>query len=167
MNKKYLIIAGLVLIGVGFSLTAKANALFFLPTVQTATATTTAAFIGVGTGTTTLSFDAYANGATRAANYATLFTQFAASSTSSLLTITPQYSQDGVDWYSDSTLIATSSVTAIQTANTYTWLAATTATSSRAIVIKTPTRYTRVQYSLTGAAGAVWAQIVPAREVIQ
>lgn len=157
---------------------AKANPSYTALSVQTATATTTASFIGVGTGTTTLMYDSYTAsntcGATTLANYtiadqATILTQLAASSTSSVLGIAVEYSNDCVDWYQDSVNVSTTTtptalVNNLNAVNTFTWIAPSTATTSKAVLVKTPTRYMRVKYSLTGAAGAVWGQIIPAKQ---
>lgn len=147
----------------------EANPSFFSPTVQTASATTTVNYATAGTGTTTLTYDTYTAGNTYKTNSAVLFTQFAASSTASVLNINLQYSQDGIDWYSDNLVSASTTVNSvlyIQTANSYTWVAAGTATSSKAILIQTPTRFVRAIETIpVGAgAGAVWAQIVPNKE---
>lgn len=143
---------------------AHANPFYLLPTVQTATATSSVSFMNAGNATTTLTLDAYSSGGPKADDRATLFVQNAASSTSSILNIAIQYSQDSIDWYSDNMSVASSSnPLQIQTANTYTWTAAGTATSSKALVVMTPVRYVRAVFTVPigAAAGAVWAQFVP------
>lgn len=157
-----LALATCLLLGI-FTFRANASAPDF-NVVNTAAATTTVAYITPGTATTTLTYDSLF----AASDQAVLLTQFAASSTSSVLNITMQYSQDGIDWYGDNLLVSTNSTStpakSIQIGNTYTWTAAVTATTSKAIFIPTPTRYTRVQYSMTGAAGAVWGSMVAKKQ---
>lgn len=131
---------------------------------STAAATTTASFITAGVSTTTLTYDSLFT----ASDKAVLLTQFAASSTSSVLNIGVQYSQNGIDWFDDELLESVNStstpVKSIQVANTYSWTAVGTATSSKAIYIPTPARFTRVQYSMTGANGAVWGAMVAKKQ---
>lgn len=131
-------------------------------TVKSAASTTTVTYIVSGGNATTTPYDAL-NG-DNAADSAVLLTQFAASSTSSVLGIKIQYSQDGIDWYDDNLLESTNSTTSptysMQIPNTYSWTAVGTATSSKAIAVPTPTRYVRAVYTMTGAAGAVWNQMV-------
>lgn len=161
-----LIAFAVIAVSVGIVKTVKASPIYFPPTTQTALATTSPAFIGNGTGTSTLTFNAYFSGSPTAARNAVLLTQFAASSTSAILTMSIQYSQNGIDWY-DNDLGSgngTSTVTDVSSAQTYKWTPVGTATSSKAIYIITPTQYVRVVYSLLGAAGAVWGQFVPEKE---
>lgn len=170
MKKIIIASVSLVLIGVIFiGIKVDANALFFLPTVTSSAATSSPSYIttaGVNASATT-TFDAYANGSPRAANYATVFSQFVASSTSSVFTVRIQYSQDGVDWYSDFINISTTTnPTNIATEKSYTFTAVSTATTSKAFKVETPTRYMRVVNNVSGAAGGVWTQIIPTREVI-
>ncbi len=172
MNKKIIgSIAGLIGILALASIT-HANPSQFAPTVQTATATTSVAYMTAGNGTTTLPYDSYNvtygtnTGSTYATNMATLLVQTAASSTSSVFSITLQYSQDNIDWYNDnlSQGATTTAVKNVSMANSYTWTAGGTATTSKAILIQTPTRYVRSVIGVTGASGAVWQQIVPIKE---
>lgn len=142
-----------------------ANPLFFVPTTQFSAATTSPAYLSVGGTSTTTSFDSYATGQPLAINKGVLLIQNTASSTSSVLGIAVQYSQDNIDWYQDNLPIATTTALSnISTANTYTWTAQGTAVSLKAIALNFPTRYVRVVFTSTGAAGAVWWQFVPQRE---
>lgn len=154
--------AALLLAAVGFTPARAASPDFNV--VSTAAATTTVSYMTAGTATTTLTYDSLYTGS----DSAVLLTQFAASSTSSVLNITVQYSQDGIDWYGDNLMVLTNSTStpakSIQIGNTYTWLAASTATTSKAVLIPTPARYSRIQYSMTGAAGAVWGQMVAKKQ---
>lgn len=148
-----------------------ANALFFLPTTSSSTSTSSPSYLTTSgaNATATTTFDAYSNGSPRAANGATILTQYVASSTSSVFTMRVDYSQDGVDWYSDNAVSqqATTTVMNIAANAAYSYTAASTATTSKAVLVKTPTRYMRVVYTIAGAAGAAWTQIVPTREAIQ
>lgn len=165
---------------------AHANPGGFPPGARTAAATTTPAYIGNGSATTTVVYDAYningtnqqTTGLTTDTDSATLLVQFVGSSTSAVLTTSFEYSQDGVDWYLDSTnddntISTTSTVVSLNQPNKYVWTyaalptggaAGTAATTTRAITVATPTRYVRAVFSLSGAAGAVWAQFVPKKQ---
>lgn len=167
-RKNNIVIAGVLtlaaLLSVSlFGLTTHAAAPDF-NSVSTAAATTSLTYITPGTATTTLTYDSLFTGS----DQAVLLTQLTASSTSSVLNITAQYSQDGIDWYGDNLIESVNSTStpakSIQVGNTYTWLAASTALTSKAIFIPTPTRFTRIQYSMTGAAGGVWGQMVAKKQ---
>lgn len=126
-----------------------------------ASATTTVTYLTPGTATSTQTYDSYGGGVgdPNASTNAVMLLQFAASSTSSVLNINVQYSMNGIDWYSDNLGAATSS-TGINVQNSYTWTAAGTATSSKAITIPTPVRYSRAVIGILGAGGAVYSNIV-------
>lgn len=164
--QKVLITAGASLVLLLGATAAHATALIFPKTVQTATATSTTSFLTPGTGTTTLTYDSYQNGANRKADSATLLVQVQASSTSSVLGISMQYSQDGIDWYGDNLQTATTT-TDISASNSYSWKAVSTAQLNKAIPFLTPTRFTRAVISDTGANVSVWAQVIPAVQVSQ
>lgn len=166
------IAASLLLLGL-FGVSAKAAAPDFNQ-VSTAAATSTLSYMGVGTATTTLVYDSMYTGS----DSAVLLTQLTASSSSTVLNTTVEYAQNNTidcvatptacDWYADNLLESynstTSPVKAIQVANSYSWTAVSSTRASKAIVIPTPTRYTRVTYSLTGAAGGVWGSIVAKKQ---
>jgi hypothetical protein len=163
---KYSLAGAVALVAIGMLLlasSAHANPLYFPPTAQTSSATSSPAYMTSGAATSTLSYDAYQAGVTKAVDKGVVLIQTVASSTSSAYTFAVQYSQDNVDWYQDNTL-ATSTNPNIGNAQNFTFTAAGTATTSRAISISFPTRYVRVQASVLGAAGAVWMQIVPQRQ---
>jgi hypothetical protein len=172
------------------AITVKANPSFFVRTVQTATATSTIAYMTPGNATSTLIYDSYAQGTPRASDSALLLTQFTASTTASNLAIALEYSNgDGstdcstspglCDWYKDNlftiTNASTTQATNIAVASSLAWNfasssqggAAVLSTNQRAlkaILVPMPTRYVRAVFTITGANGAVWAQIVPKRE---
>lgn len=163
---------------------AHANPLGFSCAAQTASATTTPVYMTAGTATSTLLFDTYCvngtnqpnTGNTNIANKLTLLTQFSASSTASVLGISVEYSQDGVDWYQDnylSPLATTSPAVLLATPNSYSWLFASSTLDGvantgnrvgKALQIQTPTRYVRVVYTLTGTNAAVWGELLPQKE---
>lgn len=157
-----------------FGVTAHAAAPDF-NTASTAAATSTLVYITPGAATTTLIYHSSFTGS----DSAVVLTQLTASSTSSVLNMSVDYAQGGFgidcsatplncDWYSDNlngSLNSTTTPTkSIQVANSYSWTAASTARTGKAIEVPTPTRYVRVTYSMTGAAGGVWAQIVAKKQ---
>lgn len=93
-----------------------------------------------------------------------VYFQAAASSTSSIFVITPQFSNNGIDWYNLAT--ATSTVTIagaspLTNSTSYQWTANTTATTSLVFNLPpVPANYERVQFSMLGAAGAVYSEYV-------
>ncbi len=163
--------AALVLIGsvcTLFALKAHANPSDL--NLSNTTATTTVSFVVVGTATSTETYDSYGGGVgePNASDGATLFVQMAASSTSSVLGIQLQYSQNGIDWFDDDLLQLTNATTTqatnVAVANSYTWKAAGTATTSKAFNVPTPTRYVRAVISATGANAAVWKVIIAKKQ---
>lgn len=164
-KQKISFIGSLVILAVlGFANLSHANPLFFPATAQFATATTTVQYFATGTATTTLvTFDSYSQGQPKATDKGVLLVQEAASSTSSVIQTTLEYSQDGIDWYADNTITA-SGVNNTSAPIAFAWTAAGTATSSKAYSVPMPTRYVRAKFSVTGAGAAVWAQIVPQRQ---
>ena len=96
--KKYIITSALVLtLVLFFGYQVKANPSYFTR-YQMASATSTLTYMTAGTATTTLTFDTGV-GAAGGADSAILNVQFTASSTSSVLNINYEYSQDNIDWY--------------------------------------------------------------------
>lgn len=153
--------------------TAHANPSSVSATVQTATATTSPAYMTPGTATSTLTFDAYANtgygGLNTIADKAALLMQFTGSSTSAVLGIKYEYSQDGIDWYTNfmlgpAGLSTTTAVTNLATPTSITWTYSA-ATPKAIITVPTPTRYVRAVFSITGANGSIWAQVAPVKEL--
>src|SRR5215207_850826 len=166
--------------------TAQANPSYFGVGTTTSAATSSPAFMTPGTGTsTTPVFDSYAQtlngGVTSKADVVGLLVQLTGSSTATILNATVEYSQDGIDWYRnfviDPNQTGTSTAPVFNIANPFSFsfkfasstvgggaVASTSNRSTAALLIPTPFRYTRVVFSLTGAAGAVWAQLVPIKE---
>jgi len=168
---------------VSFPAFAYANPSFFAIGTSTSAATTSPAYMTPGTGTsTTPVYDAYAQtfaGTPYKTETAGLLVQFSASSTNTVLGLGVEYSQDGIDWYRnfliDGTQSGTTTSPFVLTAPfSMTWKFASSTlgtastanptTTTAAIAIPTPFRYTRVVFSMTGGNGAVWAQLVPIKE---
>lgn len=160
---------------------AQANPLSFLSTSKSAAATTTQSFMTAGTATTTHSYDAYSQPSGFALNQATLLVQMGASSTASELRINIEYSHDNIDWFEDGGTLANNFATSskpfdISQVNQFklTFASSTPgglstvgdATTTRAILVKTPTRFMRAVFTLAaGSAGAnVWSEWVPIKE---
>lgn len=176
--------------GILFVPAAHANPLQFKPTVQTASASSTPAgafqgnFMTPGTATSSLAFDSYAAGQPFVTDQAALLLQFVSSSTASQVNINLEYSQDGVDWYQDGGTFENAFATSTKPFNlaqvnqyilpsstsTVPGLglpSATGATTTRAILVKTPTRFVRAVFSIPGGFGngAIWSQWVPSRQI--
>lgn len=170
---------------------AEANPSSFPGITQTAPATTTLSFLTAGTATTSLVYDSYGVGQPTRADEAMLLVWLNATNTSTTLDITLQYSQgsgDGsncvttptkCDWFYSATagdFATTTLVANISTVGSYRWTFASTspvlgistgvASTTRAIYVKTPTRYVRAVFTLpTGSSNAgVWAQFVPTKQ---
>lgn len=188
MKKIKRIISGTILsllaLGV-FAPVASANPSSFLTAcqVQTAAATSTISLMTPNTATTTLTFDSYCSGSTFKTDQASLLAYFNASSTASIVNINVEYSQNNSDWFQDaitSYSASTSQALSPNTITAYTWkfasstaglgaLPVTNNFTPRIFNLLTPTRYTRVIFSVPiGASnGGVWAQIVPVKQVAE
>ena len=133
----------------------------------TAIATTSVAYLVSGTGSTIFQFDNPVFGSGKIANMqgvdsVSLYVQGAASSTATSFSILPQYSNNGLDWYSNG--IATSSTAggafALASSTVYTWIPGTTATTSMVLNLPVvPAQHERVVVSANGAAGAVYMEV--------
>ena len=182
-------IAGiLVLGGLGFAGIAAAS-VYFSGGVTTSAATTTPAYMTPGTGTTTPVYNTYANSNNPTANvtgtipasaatFVTLLGAFTGSSTVSTLKITPEYSQDGIDWYQGYGITVPISTTTPNPTYAYSYVdsvtlpfASTTSNGAAgvqptmrfALKFPVPTKDVRFVVTLTGANGAFWGQVVPAK----
>lgn len=183
MNKKLVASIGIVIaifaVVLYFSREAKANPIQ-LATPSNTSATTSVSYMTAGTATTTYSYDSYSQGNPTRPYEAALLINFTGSSTSATLNINIEYSQDGIDWYQDGGSLYNAYATSskpfdVGTVNRFTYTyttqgaglaAGTNATSTRLVLVKTPTRYVRAVMTLpTGsAAGAVWATFIPSKE---
>lgn len=189
LSSKLYFIALLVLVVFASTTTkAHANPSYFagVPTAaQTAAATTSPAFMTSGTGTSTISYDSYIPTTkipTYKADSVGLAIQYTGSSTLSVLGMSVELSQDGIDWYSDSVLdqnnysTTTSQSVSLQQTNTMSMTfasstlaggAVTPANSkimTRFIVLQSPARFIRVVFSETGSNGSVWVTFIPIKE---
>lgn len=162
-----------------------ANPLFFAPAAMTATATSTPSYMTQGTATSTITYDSYnlvgtnqpvVSDPTGAAD-AALEVQFIASSTSSVLNIAIERSDDNLDWYQDeySFPVSTSTIGSsnINSPFSFSWTFASSTVGGqpnsgnrigKILYVATPTRYTRAVFTLTGTPGAVWAKFTPTKQ---
>lgn len=133
----------------------------------TATATTTRTYLSNGSGTATYQIDSYPTYSnTKVFSIAGidsvyLYAQVEASTTATIFSFTPQFSNNGLDWYGVASS-STNGANAFTTASTvYTWAPGTVATST--LVFKLPDiqgMHERVLTTATGAAGAVYEEVV-------
>lgn len=179
-------LAFLLIVGFHVSMvkTVEANPSALTPTVQTAAATTSPAFLIPGTATSSLTYDAYSNPTsnTYKSDYIALAMMFRGSSTAAVLGMELEYSQDGIDWYKDSLINSlggrstTTNAMNISGSNALSWTFASTTVGGQAmntvtrdhprrvVMVPTPMRYVRAIFTITGANGAIWAQMIPTKE---
>lgn len=141
--------ATLLLLFGGFALEVHANPSFFL----TPNTSPVSYLASTGQATTT-ALDSYVT-TIQGFNSNALFIQFNASSTSSVLNTRFQYSYDGVTWYDDNTLFASSSNFLIQAPLSYQWTAIAATTTNKVIPVPVLARYVRAVFTMSGAAGSV------------
>lgn len=133
-----------------------------------ATATTSPAYLAIG-GSTIFQFDSNTVPSNKiqsmqSVTATSLYFQYAASSTSSVLNVTPQYSNNNIDWYGFNQIIGTEngttgSTSLASTSLSYTFTAVGIATSSQVILLPVvPALHERVVFTQTGAAGAVYSE---------
>lgn len=195
--KYYLLALIIASITIGVT-TVKANPLFFPQTKSTATATTTINYMTAGTATTTLVYDSYTSGNPTGVLKGALLLQVVASSTNTTIRVNQEFSQgpeDGVtdclvtptacDWYQDSGSFSPNYSTSsrpfdLSVVNQYSLnfasstaglgaVSAQSGTTTRAISVNVPTRYTRFIFTIPvgSQAGGVWAKFVPVKERAQ
>jgi len=177
------VLIAFALVAFGLPVTsAYANPTYVGPKVQTSSATTSPTYMTPGTATTTLIYDSQVPTTNVfTPNFAVLLTRFAASSTASVLGIAFEYSNDGIDYYKDSLISpnspgTTSPIFDLGPTNQMSWKFASStlagaavnavsgAISTRAVIVPTPLRFTRVVYTLLGGNAAIWAEIIPIKE---
>lgn len=128
-----------------------------------ATGTTTPTFLTAAAATTTF--------AALTANTANedLNLMVVASSTSSVITWSVQYSYNGVDWYNEDLPATSGSVTTHPALPiTHTWTPGTTATTSRSMNLQThAAKYTRIGFQATGANASIYPQFILQNTPIQ
>lgn len=190
---KKLIIAFGILLGIGTAGVVYGSPFTFLVPATTSnnTSTTTTSYMTAGLATTTLTCDSYSvtcvtTGAIARPlgyNRAILLLQMVASTTGTTLRINTEYSQDGIDWYQDGGAAVENFATTTkpfdvsQVAQYNLNFASSTAglgavpnvvnsTTTRAIILKTPTRFIRAIFTVPIGSGAVgvWAQMTPSRD---
>lgn len=132
-----------------------------------AAASTTVSYLTAGGASTTFQFDSQVFGANKVAsmipiNSTSVYVQAAASSSATIYTITPQWSNNGVDWYGYQQPLGTSA-TGAQLFSTstvsYSWNPGTTATTSAVFVLpNVPTYHARVLVGTTGANGTAYIE---------
>ena len=139
----------------------------------TATATTSLKYMTPGTATTTYQFDSssYSDGKVltmQGIDSASMFINFVASTTNSVLAYQFQYSNNGVDWYGESASTNTFGIAGIdyQASSTivHEWNPAVAGTSTKAVIIPiTAAQHERVQFYIpigtNQANGAVYSEI--------
>lgn len=122
--------------------------------------TTTPTYFGVGgTQTATTSVTAFTLNATSL----DIDLWAVASSSSSVIQFSVQYSDNGIDWYSQDTSSVSSSLTTHATAPMlHAWTPGTTATTSRNLTI-TPiaSRYVKIGFQAQVASTSLYARIIP------
>lgn len=151
---------------VAFSIIATVKAVPSTVTFEaTATATTTRAYLGNGTATSTFQFDSNLASSGKIANVqgidaASLYVQVEASSTATAYSITPQFSNNNIDWYGVASS-STNGANAFTSASTaYTWTPGTVSTSTLVLMLPAvPAQHERVIFSATGGAGAIYAEV--------
>ena len=157
---------------------AHANQSSFCVGNSTSGATTSPVYMTPGTATTTLTNSACADRATPL-DQTNLFVQLTGSSTSSTLGISFEYSQDGVDWYSDTVnrgATTTQSVNYNQPTSQLLHFASTTvggaagtsARTMRAITVPMMSQYVRAIFTVPVGStnSAIWAQFISQRQAL-
>lgn len=178
------IVAALVIAAVavfGFATLVHANPFYAGSPAKSAVATTTVSYLTPGTATSTTVYDSYEQNGTNEVNKGDLTfpTQVAvavqgnASSTSSVLGITCEFSDDRLDWYSNEIFPAsTSNPVLIAQANNFSMVYASTTVGGvgntpryqKLVVCPVPLRYVRAILTDTGANLSVWSAIYPTKQ---
>lgn len=154
---------------------AHANPEIFPPSSTSAVATSTLQFLTAGSTVFNQQYDAYtyyfasstSQGQQYALENAVVMVADTASSSSSVLNVSIQYSQNGIDWYADDVNGPQSTTTPqnLNNINVYKYASTVTTTTYFAFPIKTPTRFVRAVFTATGANLGLYAQITPQRQV--
>ena len=170
------IVLSSLIVGIAF-----ANPTYYSNISRTATATTTVSYMTPGVGTTSLVYDTYdpSIGTNRAADDLALLIQFTASSTSSILNINLEYSNDGVDYYQNrmGDKATTTARAALSPIDSFEWKFSSSTPGlggvpsnnnrdNRIVSVHSPTRFVRVIFStpIGAANGGVWAAFQAKRE---
>lgn len=124
-------------------------------------ATTTPVYLATGAATTTMVAN-IGNASSVSLNLAAT-----ASTTSTVFTWTVARSDNGIDWYFDDILTTSGSISTHSAGPILnSWTPATTATTSKSVVIPTnAARYIRVGFQAQGAPGAIYPQLIPQNQI--
>lgn len=165
LKNNWLVITAIALFAValfGLKASAQPSSVTF---ETTAVATTTRMFIGNGTATTTFQVDSNLSSSGKVPNVqtidaASLYLQVEASTTATTYSITPQFSNNNIDWYgvASSSTNGANAFTASPTS--YTWTPGTVATSTLVLLLPAiPAAHERVVLSAAGGAGAIYLEV--------
>lgn len=166
---------------ISFAALASANPFYTGSAAKSALATTTVSYLTPGTATSTTVYDSYEQNGTNETNKSdfTIPTSVAvtvqgnASSTSSTLGITCEFSDDRIDWYSNEIFPATTSNPVnIAIANAFTLPYASTTVGGvsnnpryqKLVTCPVPLRYVRAVLTDSGAGLSVWSAIYPTKQ---
>lgn len=134
----------------------------------TAAATSSVSYLVPNVATSTYQFDSSMFSSGKIANMqpidqVSLYIEGVASSTSTVFVITPQFSNNNIDWYNygvATTTVSTAGVSPIAVPVSYQWTPGTTATSTTVILLPAvPAQHERVQFSASNASGAIYAEV--------
>lgn len=161
-----LLVLAIVITMFGFIVKAKGAPSTLYPET-TAAATSSVAFVAIGGPTFTFQVDNPNFSSGKIANVSTidaqsLYVQAAASSTTSVITVTPQYSNNNVDWYSLGSAGAATALGVITVASStvYSWQPGTTATTS--MVFKLPdvqAFHERFVFGTSAGSSTIYAEV--------
>lgn len=162
-----IVVVGALLFGISNSAHAQPSS---INVQSTAAATTTLTFLGNGTATSTYQIDSYPTySSSKVFSMAGIDSVYldlegVASSSATVFGINVQVSNNGIDWYSvaTTTLAQTSfAIPNLASSTTFVWQPNMAATSSMEVKLPDVAAiHERVQFSATGAAGAVYAEVV-------
>lgn len=169
MKKIVITLSIAILIGIVSFGTVKANKSYFVPPVQTSTSTTSPQFIGIGTlaSSTPVILDAYAYNAT-ALDSAALLVQSVASTSASIQRLVIEYSDDGIDWFSNAYGTSTQGFTIRDTDFIFHTITGNGSASTTSFILNvpTPTRYVRAIMVAKTASSSVWMKFISKREMV-
>lgn len=169
---KYIVPSLVVFLLAGIGIVS-ANPNYFITVPASSTATTTPTFLTSTGQATSTALDAYipqgrdTTGTNFGLEKNSLIVQDTASSTSSVLGIRFQYSIDDINWADDNYQTppgTTTQTVLLQQYYSYQWNAAGTATTTKIIMVPTPTRYVRAIFTETGAAAGIWYTWAPSKQ---